>query len=86
VESDFIRYSQDDQVDHRLHLLNPVATVRFFTYLCAAQWVEQVRVARLWPLAGVPNDGFTLTQIRGFTFAPTSGSGYLQLNQVHLMK
>jgi hypothetical protein len=39
-----------------------------------------------WQPAGAPNDGFTLTQIWGFNFAPISGSGYFQLDQVQLMK
>ena len=39
-----------------------------------------------WQPAGAPNDGFTLTQVWGFNFAPISGSGYFQLDQVQFMK
>lgn len=39
-----------------------------------------------WQPAGAPNDGFTRIQIWGFSFAPISGAGNFQLDQVQLMK
>jgi endo-1,4-beta-D-glucanase Y len=39
-----------------------------------------------WQPTGAPNDGFTRTQIWGFNFAPLSGTGNFQLDQVQLMK
>jgi endo-1,4-beta-D-glucanase Y len=39
-----------------------------------------------WQPVGAPNDGFTLTQVWGFNFAPISGTGNFQLDQVQLMK
>jgi hypothetical protein len=35
---------------------------------------------------GAPNDGFTLTQIWGFCFAPRGGSSSFRLDQVQLMR
>jgi endo-1,4-beta-D-glucanase Y len=37
-----------------------------------------------WQPDGAPNDGFTLTQVWGFNFAPITGSGSFQLDQVEL--
>jgi endo-1,4-beta-D-glucanase Y len=39
-----------------------------------------------WQPTGAPNDGFNLIQIWGFNFAPISGSGTFQLDQVQLAK
>ena len=39
-----------------------------------------------WQPAGAPNNGLTLTQIWGYDFAPISGSGSFQLDQIVLVK
>jgi subtilisin family serine protease len=39
-----------------------------------------------WQPAGAPNDGFTLTEIWGFNFAPLRGAGSFQMDQVELVK
>jgi endo-1,4-beta-D-glucanase Y len=38
-----------------------------------------------WQPAGAPNDGFTLTQVWGFDFAPITGAGSFRLDQVELV-
>ncbi len=39
-----------------------------------------------WQPAGAPNDGFTRTGVGGYNFAPISGSGSLQVDQVELRR
>ncbi len=39
-----------------------------------------------WQPAGAPNDGLTLSQVWGFNFAPITGRGSFQLDQVQLLK
>ncbi len=39
-----------------------------------------------WQPAGAPNDGFTRTGVGGYNFAPISGSGSFQVDQVELRR
>jgi endoglucanase len=39
-----------------------------------------------WQPAGAPNNGLTLRQMWGFSFAPLSGAGSFQLDQIQLLK
>ncbi len=39
---------------------------------------------RSWQPAGAPNDGLTLTEIYGFNFSPTRGTGSFQVDQIQL--
>jgi endoglucanase len=39
-----------------------------------------------WQPSGAPNNGLTLSQIWGYSFAPLGGSGSLQIDQVQLVK
>lgn len=39
-----------------------------------------------WQPDGAPNDGFTLTEVWGFSFAPNTGTSNFKLDQVRLMK
>ncbi len=48
-------------------------------------WGEFVRRAD-WQPAGAPNDGLTLAQVYGLSFAPVGGNGRFQLDQVQLVK
>jgi endoglucanase len=38
-----------------------------------------------WQLAGAPNDGFNLTSVWGFNFAPINGKGSFLLDQIQLI-
>jgi hypothetical protein len=39
-----------------------------------------------WQPAGAPNNGLTLSQVWGYSFAPLSGSGSFQIDQIQLVK